>query len=98
MKANEKRDIKRKLNVINYAKQIGNIKKACRYYGISRSISYVWLDRYMLYGEKGLINRKPCLENPRLRTPEYIEEKVLYLRKKYHFGPEQIILYLKLHH
>ena len=55
MKVNEKRDIKRKLSVINYAKQIGNVKKACRYYGISRSIFYVWIERYKLYGEKGLI-------------------------------------------
>ncbi len=41
MKVDEKRDIKRKLSVTNYAKQIGNVKKACRYYGISRSIFYV---------------------------------------------------------
>ena len=84
MKVDEKRDIKRKLNVINYARQIGNVKKACRYYGISRSIFYVWVKKYKLYGEKGLINSKPCPENPRLRTPKHIEEKVLYLRKKYH--------------
>ena len=32
MRVNEERDIKRKLNVINFAKQIGNVKKACRYY------------------------------------------------------------------
>ena len=52
MKVNEKRDIKRKLNVINYARKIGNVKKACRYYGISRSIFYVWVEKYKLYGEK----------------------------------------------
>ena len=98
MKVNENRDIKRKLNVINYARQIGNVKKACRYYGISRSIYYEWLEKYKLYGEKGLINSKPCPENPRLRTPKHIEEKVLYLRKKYHFGPERIHLYLKRFH
>ncbi len=63
MKVNEKRDIKRKLNVINHARQIGYVKKACRYYGISRSIFYVWLERYKLYGEKGLVNSKPCPEN-----------------------------------
>jgi len=56
MKVNEKRDIKRKLSVIRYAKQIGNVKKACRYYGISRSIFYVWIERYRLYGEKCMRN------------------------------------------
>jgi len=30
-----------------------------------------------------------------LRTPTEVEEKVIYLRKKYHFGPERIYLYLK---
>jgi len=58
----------------------------------------VWVEKYKLYGEKGLINSKPCPENPRLRTPKYIEDKVLYLRKKYHFGPERIYLYLKRFH
>jgi transposase InsO family protein len=56
------------------------------------------VEKYKLYGEKGLINNKPCPENPRLRTPKHIEEKVLYLRKKYHFGPERIHLYLKRFH
>jgi len=35
MTVKEKRDIKRKLNVINHAKKIGSVKKACRYYGVS---------------------------------------------------------------
>lgn len=33
-------DIRRKLRVLNYAKDIGNISKACRYYGISRETFY----------------------------------------------------------
>jgi ACT domain-containing protein len=42
MTVKEKRDIKRKLNLINHAKEIGNVKKACWYFGISRSTYYVW--------------------------------------------------------
>ena len=94
MTVKENRDIKRKLDVFNYAKKIDNIKKACRYYGISRSVYYVWVKRYRHHGEAGLINKKPCPENPKLRTPKHIEEKVIYLRKKYHFGPERIYMYL----
>jgi len=30
------RDIKRKLKVLNYAKEKGNIAKTCRHFGISR--------------------------------------------------------------
>ncbi len=90
--------VKENLMYFNYAKKIGNIKKACRYYGISRSVYYVWVKRYRHHGEAGLINKKPCPENPKLRTPKHIEEKVIYLRKKYHFGPERIYMYLKRFH
>ena len=95
MTTKAKTDIKRKLNVIDYARKAGNINKACRHYGISKTNFYVWLKKYEKDGEKGLINHKPCPENPKLRTPVEIEEKVIYLRKKYHFGPERIYLYLK---
>ena len=95
MTTKERSDIRRKLNVIHYARKNGNINKACRHYGVSKTIYYRWLNRYKKDGEYGLINQKPCPENPKLRTPIEIEEKVIYLRKKYHFGPERIYLYLK---
>jgi len=98
MTVKEKQDIKRKLNLINHAKQIGSVKKAYRYFGISRATYYVRIAKYKKEGEKGLINSKPCLENPILRTPLYIEEKVIYLRKKYRFGPLRIYWYLKRFH
>jgi len=63
MTIKEKRDIKRKLNVINYAKKIGNVNKACRYYGVSKAIYYEWIKKYKKVGERGLINQKPCPGN-----------------------------------
>lgn len=95
MTTKQNRDIKRKLAVFNYAKKTGNITKACRHYGISKTTYFNWLKRYKEGGEQGLINNKPCPENIKLRTPIEIEEKVLHLRKKYHFGPERIHMYLK---
>ncbi|WP_111682857.1 IS481 family transposase [Winogradskyella tangerina] len=95
MTREQRHDIKRKLDVFDYAKKVGNINKACRHYGISKTTYFNWLKRYQKDGEKGLINNKPCPENIRLRTPIEVEEKVLYLRKKYHFGPERIYMYLK---
>lgn len=50
------RDIKRKLAVLNHAKQIKNISKTCRYFGISREVYYKWKRRYDKLGEEGLIN------------------------------------------
>ena len=91
-------DIKRKLRVLNYALEIGNVAKTCRYFGISRETFYQWKRAYARDGEKGLINSKPCPENPKLRTPPEIEEKIIYLRRKYHLGQLRISWYLKRYH
>jgi hypothetical protein len=60
-------DINRKLQILNYAKEIGNISKACCYFGISRQRYYQWERAYKRYGEPALINSKPCPQNPTLR-------------------------------
>jgi len=92
------RDIKRKLRILNYAQEIGNVSKACRYFGISREIFYVWKRAYQEHGEEGLINSKPCPQNPSLRTPPEIEKKILYLRRTYHLGQLRIAWYLERYH
>ncbi|MFC1513550.1 IS481 family transposase [candidate division KSB1 bacterium] len=92
------RDIKRKLKVLKHAEESGNNAKTCRYFGISRQSFYYWRKAYVEHGEEGLINSKPCPKNPALRTPAHIEEKVLYLRKTYHLGPERISMYLDRYH
>jgi hypothetical protein len=70
-----KRDIKRKLRVLDYAQENRNISKTCRYFVISRQTYYECKQAYAEYGEKGLINSKPCSENPTLRVPQGIEKK-----------------------
>jgi len=57
-------DIKRKLRILNHAKATENISKTCRYFGIPRDILYRWKRAYEALGESGLINSKPCPENP----------------------------------
>jgi transposase len=91
MSLKEQSDIRRKLKVLNYAKQIKNITKACRYYGISRETFYQWKRAYEKDGEKALINQKPCPQNPKLRTPQHIEDLIIHLRKTYHLGQLRII-------
>lgn len=49
-------------------------------------------------GEAGLLNSKPCPENPSPRTPPDIEGNILYLRKTYHLGPIRIARYLDRYH
>ncbi len=92
------RDIRRKLRALRHFEESGSVSKTSRYFGISRQSFYSWKKAYEQQGEIGLINSKPCPENPALRTPAYIEEKVLYLRKTYHLGPERITMYLERYH
>lgn len=92
------RDIKRKLAILNHVKISGNVSKTCRYFGISRDTFYRWQRDYEKYGEEGLVNSKPCPENPTLRTPPEIEEKIIYLRKTYHLGQLRISWYLSCYH
>jgi transposase-like protein len=89
------RDISRKLRIFNYAKQIGNVTAACRHFGISREIYYRWKRAYEKDGEQALVNSKPCPENPKLRTKPEVEEKILHLRRTYHFGQQRIAWYLE---
>lgn len=98
MNAKAQSDIRRKLKVLNYAKEIGNITKACRYYGISRETFYQWKRAYEAEGETALINSKPCPQNPKLRTPEHIEKLVLHLRQTYYLGQLRIKWYLERYH
>lgn len=98
MRPAELHDIRRKLRVLNHAKQINHVTNTCRYFGISRETFYKWKRAYEKKGEAGLINSKPCPQNPKLRTPAHIEEKILHLRRTYHLGQLRIVWYLKRYH
>ena len=95
---NDERDIQRKLRVLPHAERIGNVRKACRYFGVGRSSFYRWRDAYLKDGEAGLKNAKSVPKNPANQTPSEIVEKVLYLRRKYHMGPIRIVWYLARYH
>ena len=98
MNIKHQQDITRKLKILNHAKKIGNIAKTCRYFGISRETFYTWKRIYDKEGELGLINSKPCPENHKLRIPKAIEDKIIYLRQTYHFGPDMIVWHLQRYH
>ncbi|WP_135081473.1 helix-turn-helix domain-containing protein [Terasakiella sp. SH-1] len=52
----DERVVKHKIKVLNYAVEIGNASKACRYFGISRDTFHRRKREYAKHGEKGLIN------------------------------------------
>jgi len=70
MMPKELSDIRRKLKVLNYAKEIGNAA-ACRRFGISGETFYKWKRAYERDGKRALINSKPCPQNPKLRPPAH---------------------------
>jgi len=77
MTKKELQEIHHKLKVLRYAAATGNVARSCRFWGISRDTFYRWKQNYAERGEAGLINSMPCPENPNLRVPKEIEEKVL---------------------
>jgi len=94
----KQREIQRKRGVIEYAEQIGNVRKACRYYGVARSTFYLWRARYRELGDEGLINRRCVAHNHPNKTPAEVVEKILHLRRRYPMGPLRIVWYLERYH
>ena len=57
------------MGVLEHAERIGEIRRACGYYDLSRSVFYLWKKVYETDGNEGLVNKKPCPVNFKLRTP-----------------------------
>jgi len=94
----DRREIARKLRILQHAEETGDVAKTCRYFGIGRSSFYRWRDAYRTGGEDALANKPPIPKWHANRTPIEIEEKVLHLRSKYHLGPMRIVWYLARYH
>jgi transposase InsO family protein len=85
--------------IIRHAQEVtGNVSMTCRYFGITRQAFYKWLRRYEDQGLDGLRDRsrRPHVI-PHATKPEVVD-KIVYLRKHYHFGPHKISMYLKRYH
>ena len=90
-----KKEIKRKLRILKHAEYSGNIAKTCRYFGVARSVFYLWRDAYRELGEAGLKRKRPIPKSHPRRTSPEVEEKVLYLRRQYHPGAIRIMWYVE---
>ena len=96
--ANDPREIRRKLRILEHAEASGDVSKTCRYFGVGRASFYRWRHALRTRGEAGLANKRSVPHNHPNKTPTEVAEKVLHLRRKYHLGPQRIVWYLERYH
>ena len=94
----DEREINRRRRILDHADESGNVAKTCHYFGIPRSLFYVWRNAYHQHGDEGLRRKKPVPKSHPNQTPDEIVEKILYLRRKYHLGPVRIMWYMASYH
>ncbi|CAL9279272.1 MULTISPECIES: IS481 family transposase [Streptomyces] len=93
------RRARHRLAVLRHAEEVsGNIAATCRYYGISRQCFYTWRRRYEAEGLDGLKDRSSAPHHTPRATTADVVEKILWLRRQYHFGPAKIAMYLQRYH
>jgi transposase InsO family protein len=93
------REVRRRLAVLRHVEEItGNVAMTCRYFGISRPTYYTWLGRYEKEGVDGLRDRSKRPRTSPNATRAEVVDKIIHLRKHYHFGPDKIAMYLRRYH
>ena len=81
---------RRKLTIINYARDIGSNIEAIRTFKISRSTFYKWKKAFDKDGPQGLLRKKPIANTHPNKIKPDVVEKVLELRKEYQLGSWRI--------
>lgn len=88
-----------RLAVLRHVEEVsGSVAATCRYYGISRQCYYRWQRRYEAEGLEGLKDRSSAPHHMPTATEAEVVEKILWLRRQYHFGPAKIVMYLQRYH
>ena len=90
--------IRFKMMVLEYAYSSGNASKACREFEVQRSTFYTWKKAYDAEGRAGLLRKKPIAKSHPRQLKTEVVEKILYLRRACHLGPERITWYLERYH
>ncbi len=84
MRSEEKTILKR-IRILEHARESKNVSYTCKYFGISRETFYQWKRAYESGGMEALKSRKRGAKNGThpSKTPKRIENKILFMRKKY---------------
>lgn len=71
-----------------------SVAAACRKFGISRTTGYKWLKRHRQQPQQPLTNRSRRPQRCPNKTPDDIEQLILQVRDRYHWGAFKIWHYL----
>lgn len=85
----------RRVRLINYAAEIGNVTEACRVFGVSRKTYYEWLKKAEQYGLSALLprdRRKP--HQPNQMSPEEVSVILAEAVARPTLGPKGLLRHL----
>ena len=93
------RKARARLRVLHHCEQVTrNVSQTCRFFGISRSLFYIWRGRYR---QDGLVGLRDGPRGPRhhpFTTPTHIVARILQVRWQRQYGPLRISLFLQRYH
>lgn len=85
-----------RLRMIQHSEQVTqNVRKTCRFFGVSRNQFYLWLRRYGTHGFAGLRDRPRRPRTRPHRTPPHIEALILRIRQERQYGVVRLSLFLR---
>ncbi len=89
---------RRKLLILDIAKDARSVSKTCIEFEIPRSSFYEWKKKYEADGIAGLIRKKPIPKSHPNQHPQNVIGKIIELRNIHTLGPQRITWYLECYH
>jgi transposase InsO family protein len=86
-----------RLSVLELAEKLGNVSKACRQRGMTRTQFYEWKRRFQTHGLEGLVDLPPVHKTHPQTTPPEVVEQILALSLQHSaWGCDRLSEMLKL--
>jgi len=93
------RKVKARLRMLQHAQRVsGSVSQTCRFFGVSRSLYYIWKKRFESKGVAGLRDLKRRPHHIRYRIPLEIVSLILRIREERRYGAVRTSLYLQRHY
>ncbi len=93
------RKVKARLRMLQHAQRVsGSVSQTCRFFGVSRSLYYIWKKRFESKGLTGLRDLKRRPHHIRYRIPPEIVSLILRIREERRYGAVRTSLYLQRHY